>query len=151
MPRVTAPRVTKVPEIRTGDTVVVLAGKDAGKRGVVERVLRDPKGRLMGARKAWQSSSPLVEATVVVTGLNIAKRHQKGRPPRPDQATTGRVPASLMGGIIDIRDTVECVRLACELVCPECSEPTRIGHVRLSTGGRVRVCRNGHQLEEKNA
>ena len=149
MPRVTAPRVTKVPEIRTGDTVVVLAGKDAGKRGVVERVLRDPKGRLMGARKAWQSSSPLAEATVVVTGLNIAKRHQKGRPPRPDQATTGRVPASLMGGIIDIAQPMAISKVM--LVCPECSEPTRIGHVRLSTGGRVRVCRNGHQLEEKNA
>ena len=34
---------TKVPEIRKGDTVVVLAGKDAGKRGQVEQVIRrDP-------------------------------------------------------------------------------------------------------------
>ena len=31
-------RSPKVPEIRKGDTVVVLAGKDAGKRGKVERV-----------------------------------------------------------------------------------------------------------------
>ena len=35
---------TKVPEIRKGDTVVVLAGKDAGKRGVVERVIRQTAG-----------------------------------------------------------------------------------------------------------
>ena len=33
-------RTTKVPEIRKGDTVVVLAGKDAGKRGTVDRVIR---------------------------------------------------------------------------------------------------------------
>ena len=34
---------TKVPELRKGDTVLVLSGKDAGKRGVVERVIRrDP-------------------------------------------------------------------------------------------------------------
>jgi ribosomal protein L24 len=33
-------RATKVPEIRKGDTVVVLAGKDAGKQGKVERVVR---------------------------------------------------------------------------------------------------------------
>ena len=33
-------RVTKVPEIRRGDTVVVLTGKDAGKRGTVERIVR---------------------------------------------------------------------------------------------------------------
>ena len=33
-------RGTKVPEIKKGDTVVVLAGKDAGKRGKVETVIR---------------------------------------------------------------------------------------------------------------
>ena len=30
---------TRVPEIRKGDTVLVLTGKDAGKQGVVERVI----------------------------------------------------------------------------------------------------------------
>jgi len=38
--RSAAPKAPKVPEIRKGDTVVVLAGKDAGKRGTVERVVR---------------------------------------------------------------------------------------------------------------
>ena len=38
----------KVPEIRKGDTVVVLHGKDAGKRGKVERVLRNPDDRREG-------------------------------------------------------------------------------------------------------
>ena len=33
------PKLNKVPEIRTGDTVVVLHGKDAGKRG---RVAKNP-------------------------------------------------------------------------------------------------------------
>ena len=37
-------RITKVAEIRRGDTVVVLTGKDAGKRGLVERVVRDQQG-----------------------------------------------------------------------------------------------------------
>jgi large subunit ribosomal protein L24 len=45
-------------DIRKGSTVVVLAGKDRGKTGTVERVLRD-------ANK------------VVVGGLNIMKRHMK--------------------------------------------------------------------------
>jgi len=31
----------RIPEIKTGDTVVVLHGKDAGKRGKVDRVLRN--------------------------------------------------------------------------------------------------------------
>ena len=42
-PRSAPVRATKVPEIRAGDTVVVLGGKDAGKRGVVERVVRTAK------------------------------------------------------------------------------------------------------------
>ena len=33
---------THVPEIRKGDTVLVLTGKDAGKQGTVERVLTNP-------------------------------------------------------------------------------------------------------------
>jgi len=40
MARAVAPRVTKVPEIRTGDTVLLMAGKDAGKRGEVKSVER---------------------------------------------------------------------------------------------------------------
>ena len=66
MARAVAPRGTKVPEIRTGDTVLVLAGKDAGKRGEVKRIER-----------------PLLAGQpfrVVVEGLNVAKRHTKPRP-----------------------------------------------------------------------
>jgi large subunit ribosomal protein L24 len=48
--------------IRKGDTVLVLAGKDRGKRGVVERVERTKRG--LG---------------VVVPGINMAKRHQRPR------------------------------------------------------------------------
>ena len=44
--------------IKKGDNVQILAGKDKGKRGVVEQVL--PK-----------------EAKVVVGGLNMVKRHMK--------------------------------------------------------------------------
>ena len=44
-------------KIRKGDTVLVIAGKDKGKEGTVDRVL--PK-----------------ESKVVVTGINTAVRHQ---------------------------------------------------------------------------
>ncbi len=44
--------------IRRGDQVVILAGKDKGKRGAVERIVK-AKGK------------------VVVTGLNMMKRHLK--------------------------------------------------------------------------
>ena len=48
--------------IRSGDTVVVLAGKDRGKTGTVRQVL--PK-----------------ESRVIVEGVNIVKRHTKARGP----------------------------------------------------------------------
>ena len=85
-------RATKVPEIRTGDTVVVLGGKDAGKRGVVERVVRNPQGFKKSQAKygaGFERTSPLATASVVVEGLNVAKRHTK-----PRQSAAGRHPRS---------------------------------------------------------
>ena len=37
-------RSTRVPDMRAGDQVVVLTGKDAGKRGVIQHVVRQPQG-----------------------------------------------------------------------------------------------------------
>jgi large subunit ribosomal protein L24 len=48
--------------VRKGDTVFVLTGKDRGKRGTVERIEQTKRG--LG---------------VVVPGLNMAKRHQRPR------------------------------------------------------------------------
>lgn len=49
-------------KIRKGDEVIVLTGKDKGKRGAVLRVLAD--------------------GNVVVEGVNLAKKHQKPNPVR---------------------------------------------------------------------
>ena len=55
-------------KIRTGDQVVVLAGRDKGKRGSVLRVLSDNR--------------------VVVEGVNIVKRHTR---PNPQRNVTGGI------------------------------------------------------------
>jgi large subunit ribosomal protein L24 len=49
-------------KIRVGDDVIVIAGKDKGKRGAVLKVLRD--------------------ARVVVENVNLARKHQKANPQR---------------------------------------------------------------------
>jgi large subunit ribosomal protein L24 len=135
-------RVTKVPEIRKGDTVVVLAGKDAGKRGVVERVIRPTAGPVR-ARSAYRRSAGRSEASVVVEGLNIAKRHTK---PRQTQSATDRMPKVQQGGILDIAQPMSVGKVM--LVCPKCDRPTRIAHQTLENGRRVRVCRHcGTALE----
>ena len=48
MPGEVVKHVTKVPELRKGDQVVVLTGKDAGKHGTVERVVRPDHVIVMG-------------------------------------------------------------------------------------------------------
>ncbi|MBN9420330.1 MAG: 50S ribosomal protein L24 [Candidatus Eremiobacteraeota bacterium] len=48
--------------VRKGDTVLVLTGKDKGKKGLVEAV--DPTG-----------------GKVTVEGVNVVKRHNKPKPP----------------------------------------------------------------------
>ena len=55
-------------KIRRNDEVVVIAGKDKGKRGKVQKVLAD--GRL------------------IVTGINMVKKHQK---PNPYQQQPGGI------------------------------------------------------------
>jgi large subunit ribosomal protein L24 len=140
-------RQTRVPEIRKGDTVLVLSGKDAGKQGVVEKVLTNPaalervtpsgaassKGRKSRAGY-WKpaSSRPI---SVIVEGLNIAKRHTK---PRQTQGRTDRAPKMQQGGILDLAQPLDVSKVM--LVCPSCKEPTRVRHTVLEDGRRVRVC-----------
>ena len=138
-------RRTRVPEIRKGDTVLVLSGKDAGKQGVVERVLTNPAalqritpgGSARGAKVRtgfWKPASAR-PVSVVVEGLNIAKRHTK---PRQTQGRTDRAPKIQQGGILDIAQPLDVSKVM--LVCPSCKEPTRVRHTVLEDGRRVRVC-----------
>ncbi len=120
-----APRATKVPEVRKGDTVVILTGKDAGKRGTVDRIVRPDR--------------------VVIEGLNIAKRHTK---PRQSGSQTDRAPQIQSGGILDVAQSVSLSNVM--VVCPRCEKVTRVGHATLGSGKRARVCRHcGEQLEAR--
>jgi large subunit ribosomal protein L24 len=141
-------RVTKVPEIRRGDTVVVLTGKDAGKRGTVERLVTNQQGAKKTRTKygaAWSAMSPLSTTAVVVEGINIAKRHTK---PRQSSNTNDRTPRITQGGILDLAQPLAIGKVM--VVCNHCSKPTRIAHRTLDNGRRVRVCKHcGEQLEAK--
>ncbi len=143
--RTAPPRSPKVPEIRKGDTVVVLAGKDAGKRGTVEQVVRR-QAAPSSARSVFRRGSAAGGVRVVVEGLNIAKRHTK---PRQSAGSTDRIPKMQQGGIMDIAQPIPVSKVM--LVCTNCGKPTRIAHATLDTGRRVRVCRHcGEQLEVKS-
>ncbi len=139
-------RAPKVPEIRKGDTVVVLAGKDAGKRGKVERVIRQAAAPRAG-RSIFRRGSSAGGVRIVVEGINIAKRHTK-----PRQGSTsgiGGVPRIEPGGILEVALPMPVAKVM--VVCGSCDKPTRIAHATLENGRRVRVCRHcGQQLEVKS-
>jgi large subunit ribosomal protein L24 len=143
----------RMPEIRKGDTVVVLSGKDAGKRGKVDKVLRNrAASSLVAANKGgkgrarqnsfWRKASPH-PASVVVEGLNIAKRHQK---PRQTQGRTDRMPKVQQGGIIDVAQPLAISKVM--LVCPKCGQPTRVRHTVLDDGRHIRICSHCGQAIE---
>ena len=136
---------TKVPEIRKGDTVVVLAGKDAGKRGKVEKVIRlDPSPSPV--RSGYRRTSLKGGVSVVVEGLNIARKHTKPR--QRSQGGPGSMPTVDPGGILDRAMPLPVSRVM--VVCGHCDRPTRVGHRTLDNGTRVRTCHHcGEPLEVK--
>jgi len=108
---------TTVMKIRKHDNVVVVAGRDRGKRGRVLSVL-PRKGR------------------VVVEGVNFVKRHTKANPQQ-----------NIKGGIVEREASLAVSNV--QLVCPECSEPTRLGRRALEDGRRVRFCRKCEGVVDK--
>ena len=83
--------------IRTDDQVIVMSGKDRGKRGKVLRV--NPK-----------------KEKVYVEGLNIVKRHQ-----RPQQTAGGQT----AGGVIEREGPIHVSNVM--LIDPKDDRPTRVG------------------------
>ncbi len=106
--------------IKTDDEVIVIGGKDRGKRGKVLRV--EPK-----------------RDRVYVEGLNIVKRHQ-----RPRQVA-GAQRAEQVGGVIEKEGPIHISNVM--LLDPKDGKPTRIG-IELDEGKRFRVAkRSGARLD----
>lgn len=94
-------------KLKKGDEIIVTRGKDLGKKGKIEKSL-PAKGK------------------VLVTGLNMFKRHLKSR-------GQGKP-----GGIVDIIRPISIANVA--LICSHCGQRTRIGY-RLAKEGKERICR----------
>ena len=73
---------------------------------------------------------------VVVEGVNIIKRHTRPNPQR-----------NIKGGIVEREAALAAANV--QLVCPECSRPTRVGRRLLDDGRRVRVCRKCDGVVDK--
>jgi large subunit ribosomal protein L24 len=111
------------PKVRSGDTVQVISGKDAGKKGRVLRV--DPK-----------------KNRLFVEGLNIVKRHQRPRSLK-DTQRGGKV-----GGVIEKEGPIHISNVM--VVDPGDDKPSRIRIERAEDGQRQRIAvRSGTRLQER--
>jgi large subunit ribosomal protein L24 len=104
-------------KIRKGDTVEIISGKldDKGKRGEVIKVIPD-------------------KSRVVVSGVNIRTKHQKAVQTQGRTLNPGRIKFE---GPIAISNVM--------LVCPKCSETTRVA-VQRDEAGSHRVCKQCQAL-----
>ena len=106
--------------IKADDEVIVIGGKDRGKRGKVLRV--EPK-----------------KSRLYVEGLNIIKRHQ-----RPRQVAGAQRPEQV-GGVIEKEGPIHISNVM--LVDPRDGKPTRIG-VEVESGKHYRIARrSGTRLD----
>jgi len=98
-------------KIKKGDTVLIISGKDKGKKSkVLEAFPRQNK--------------------VAVERVNIVKRHR--RPKREKEK----------GQIVEVPKPIDVSNV--KLVCPKCSQPTRLGY-RLTEKGKYRICKKCNQ------
>jgi len=106
--------------LRKNDNVLVITGKDRGKRGRVLKIVAgtDGKNRL------------------IVEGLNMIKRHTKPNPGK-----------NVKGGIVEREASLHASNV--QLVCPECGVQTRVGHKLLGDGRKVRICRKCEGVVDK--
>lgn len=94
-------------KIKKGDKIVVLTGKDKGKTGTVD-------------------SAMLKTAEVIVSGINIVKKHVKVSKKNP------------AGGVIEMARPMPVGKVA--LVCPSCGKITRVGYLR-NGKEKNRICK----------
>ena len=102
-------------KIKKGDKVIVITGKDKGKTGEVTKVL-------------------VQESKVIVSGINVAKRHTK-----PSQESAG--------GIISKEMPIQISNVA--YVDPKTNKPTRLGIKIDKDGRKVRVAKKSGEVVDK--
>jgi large subunit ribosomal protein L24 len=109
-------------KIKRDDNVLVIAGKDRGKVGLVRQVIG---GGDLVKRKGERPK--VTEDKVFVTNINMVKRHRR------QQAQ------NTQAGIIEKEMPLPISKVM--LICKSCNKPARVGF-NVRADGKHRVCRN---------
>jgi large subunit ribosomal protein L24 len=96
-------------KIKRNDNVMVMTGKDRGRTGEVRQVIAE-------------------EDRVIVTGVNMIKRHMRQRSLQQP------------GGIIEKEGPIAISNV--RIVCPGCGRPVRVGFRLREDGSKGRFCKN---------
>ncbi len=112
-------------QIKTGDTVVVIAGKN--------KFTKDKKGNIIPTTGKVLKVYPATNK-VVVEGVNMVKKHQK-----PTQANQN-------GGIVEIEAPIDASNVM--LLDPKTNKPTRVGIKIDEKGNKIRVAKkSGYEFK----
>src|SRR3989344_1352306 len=93
-------------KFKVGDEAFVLSGKGKTKKGKIEKIFQK-------------------EAKIIVSGVNIYKRHKK-------------VSRNQKSGIYEISRPIDVSKVA--IVCPKCAKPTRVGFL-IDSKLKKRICK----------
>ncbi|MBO5138048.1 MAG: 50S ribosomal protein L24 [Bacilli bacterium] len=96
---------------KVGDEVVVIAGSNKGRKGKITKTLRK-------------------ENKVIVEGVNIIKKHQRGNAQQP-------------GGIIEMEAPINASNVM--IIDPKTKERTRIGHTTDKNGKKIRIAKKSSE------
>ena len=96
--------------LKVGDKVIVIAGSNKGKEGTIKKVLKK-------------------ENRVVIEGVNLVKKHQKGN-------------GQESGGILEIEAPIHASNVM--IIDPKTKKPTRIGHSTDKNGKKIRVSKKSN-------
>lgn len=117
--KVGKPKFEGTLRLKKGDEVVMISGRDKGKRGkIIQTVPEDGK--------------------VIIDGVNLVTRHQKPR------SSTGRAVVKQQLGEMQVPLGVPSAKVM--LICPKCNKETRIARVRTQDGDMARSCRKCDEL-----
>ncbi len=94
--------------VRKEDNVLIMKGKDRGRSGTVRVVIPE-------------------DNRVIVTGINIVKRHMRPRGPQQP------------GGIVEREAPIALANV--RPLCPSCDKPVRVGFRVLADDRKVRYCK----------
>ena len=111
-------------KIKTGDTVVVIAGKDS--KTVTKKGVESTTGKVL---KVYPETNK-----VVVEGVNKVKKHQK-----PTQQNTS-------GSIVEKEAPIDASNVM--ILDPKTKTPTRVGY-KMENGKKVRYAKKSGTVLEK--